>query len=144
MRFGFLALLLLLLLAGLTLASAGPARGGAAARAAEERGAKPLSEAEKIRSLIATVRGLRGATFIRNGAEHDCDSAADHMQRKWKAGRGEIKTARDFIRLAASKSSRSGEPYRIRFKDGTETTSEAFLTEELDKLEGKSDGKGES
>lgn len=98
---------------------------------------KPLTEEQKIKSLIAAVRELKDATFIRNGDEHDCAAAAEHMQRKWKAGRKQIKTARDFIRLAASASSRSGEPYRIRFKDGTERTSEEFLTAELDKLEGK-------
>ena len=102
-----------------------------------EDGAKPLSEEQKIKSLIATVRGLKDATFVRNGDEHDCAAAAGHMERKWKAGRKQIKTARDFIRLAASTSSKSGEPYLIRFKDGTEQASEAFLTAELDKLEGK-------
>ena len=135
---------LVVMLACVTLASAGAARGESGVPAAEDKESKPLGEEEKIKALIATVRGLKNATFIRNGAEHDCDAAADHMQRKWKAGRREIKTARDFIRLAGSKSSRSGEAYRIRFKDGKEVTSEAFLTKELDKLEGKSDEKDET
>ena len=139
MRFEFAVVLALV-----TVATAGLAPGGPRAIAADGKDAESLSEEEKIKSLIATVRGLKDATFIRNGDEHDCDSAADHMQRKWKAGRKEIKTARDFVRLAASKSSRSGEAYRIRFKDGKEVTSEAFLTKELDKLERKSDEKDES
>jgi hypothetical protein len=105
-------------------------------RAATDDG-KPLGEDEKIKALIETVRTLKDATFIRNGDEYDCKAAAQHMERKWKAGRKEIKTARDFIELAASKSSRSGEPYRIRFKDGKEQNSGAFLTAELDRLEGK-------
>ena len=102
--------------------------------------AKTRGEDEKIKALIGIVRDLKDATFIRNGDEYDCKAAAEHMERKWKAGRKDIKTARDFIKLAASKSSRSGKPYRIRFKDGTEQTSEAFLTAELEKLEGKADG----
>ena len=136
-----LVLLLMTVAASLPLCPVAPAP---AAAVAEERGeAKPLTEDEKIDSLIKTVRGLKDATFIRNGREHDCDEAADHIARKRKAGRKKIKTARDFIRLAASKSSASGDPYRIRFKDGTEKTSEAFLTEALDKLEGKADAKDE-
>lgn len=115
-----------------------------------DSGAKSLTDEQKIERLIATVRELKDATFIRNGSEYDCGAAAEHMERKWKAGRKQIKSARDFIRLAASKSSQSGEPYRIRFKDGTEKTSEAFLTAALDELEGKGvgtedegEGKGE-
>lgn len=116
---------------------------GRPAAAADGDDAKPLTEDRKIESLITTVRGLADATFIRNGREHDCGAAADHMERKWKAGRKQIKTARDFIRLAGSKSSRSGEAYRIRFTDGTEQTGEAFLTAELDQLEGKGDAADE-
>lgn len=128
---------LVTLIAALSL-SAGAATAGAENEGGEgDNGAKALTEEQKIESLIATVRGLKDATFIRNGREHDCGEAADHMERKWKAVRRKVKSARDFIRLAASKSSRSGEAYRIRFSDGSEKTSEAFLTAALEKLEGK-------
>jgi hypothetical protein len=100
-------------------------------------GAKPLSETEKIEALIGTVAQLHDAVFVRNGATHDARAAADHLRKKWNAQKSDIKTARDFIRLAGSVSSMSGKPYLIRFKDGHEVKSADFLSAELDKLEGR-------
>ncbi len=94
-----------------------------------------LSETQKIEALIGAVERLEGAVFIRNGSEHDCRAAAKHLRDKWKGGRKEIKTARDFIRLAASSSSTSGKPYWIRLKDGKQLRSADFFTAELEKLE---------
>src|SRR5688500_2527195 len=76
------------------------------------------SENGKIEKLIATVAEMKGAKFIRNGKAYDGKEAAKHMRRKWEGGKEHIKTARDFIRLAASKSEQSGQPYLIRFDDG--------------------------
>ena len=99
------------------------------------RAAEALSETQKIEKLITTVSELKGAKFIRNGKAYDGKDAAAHMRRKWEGGKDQIKTARDFIKLAASKSERSGEPYLIRFDDGKEVKSADFLTEKLDEIE---------
>ena len=106
---------------------------GPAARAAGE---KPSTEEQKIQALIDHVRGLGDrAVMIRNGSEHSAKDAADHMARKRKSAGGRVKTAKQFIAECASKSSASGKPYQIRFKDGKTVTSEAYLTEQLAKLE---------
>ena len=105
-------------------------------------GAAELSEEQKIEALIKSVDELKGAKFIRNGSAHDGKAAAQHMRRKWKAGDKQIRTARDFIRLAASASSKSGKPYLIRFKDGREVESGAYLAEKLDEIEKGAEGKG--
>lgn len=97
---------------------------------------RSLSEEEKIERLIAAVKELKGATFIRNGGEHSAADAVEHMRRKWENGKGRIRTAREFIQFAASRSSLSGEAYRIRFADGKEVTAEAFFRKELEKIEG--------
>ena len=97
--------------------------------------AKRPTEEEKIKRLISTVENLKDATFVRNGQEHSAKDAADHMRRKWKSNESSIKSARAFIRVAASKSGISGKPYLIRMKDKSEVTSEAFLTKELEKIE---------
>ncbi len=102
---------------------------------------KPMTETGKIEALIGIVDALKDALFVRNGREYDCHAAAAHMRDKWAWKRKEIKTARDFIRLAASASSISGEPYLIRFKDGRELKSGDFLLAELEKLE-QTNGKG--
>lgn len=94
-----------------------------------------LTEDQKIEQLIAAVKDLKGGVFIRNGGEHSAADAVEHMRRKWENGKDRIKTARQFIEGAASRSSLSGEAYRIRLADGTEVTSESFLKQKLAELE---------
>jgi hypothetical protein len=98
---------------------------------------QPRSEKEKIEALIGIVRDMRDAKFIRNGSEYDGPAAADHMRTKWSSGGSSIKTAKDFIKLAATGSSISGKPYLIRFKGGKEQTSAEFLMAQLDRIEGR-------
>ena len=88
-------------------------------------------EAAKIRYLIASVETLEGAQFLRNGQAYDARAAADHLRLKLKAAGDRVKTADDFIRLCGSRSSLSGEKYRIRFADGTITESELFFRNRL-------------
>src|SRR5687768_5817110 len=97
--------------------------------------AEPKSESDKIKSLIASIETLKDATFIRNGSSHTAAEAADHLRRKWDSGKDKIKTARDFITHAASKSSLTGQPYKIRYKDRTEVTAEKFLSDKLNEME---------
>ena len=97
--------------------------------------AAPMSETQKIEALIRHISEMKDVTFIRNGSSHTAVEAAEHLKRKWDGGKDRIKTARDFIEHAGSKSSISGKPYMIRFKDGTEKTCEAVLTEKLKALE---------
>lgn len=92
---------------------------------------RKLTETERIESLIQHVETLEGAVFIRNGEEHDCTAAAKHMRDKWNWKKKEIETAEDFIRVAATKSSMSGEVYRIRFKDGHEEKCGEYLRKQL-------------
>lgn len=92
---------------------------------------RKLTETERIESLIRHVETLEGAVFIRNGEEHDCNAAAKHMRDKWNWKKKDIKTAEDFIRVAATKSSMSGEIYRIRFKDGHEEKCGEYLLKQL-------------
>jgi hypothetical protein len=97
---------------------------------------KPLSEPEKIDRLIQYVASLEGAKFIRNGEEHLPRAAADHLRRKRANAGGSIRTARQFIDELASKSSLSGEEYRVRLNDGKEISSKELLDGELNRLEG--------
>jgi len=65
--------------------------------------------------------------FIRNGSSYPPKKAAEHILAKYEYFKKEIKTAEDFIRLAASKSEFSGRPYLVRTKDGTEMKSADWL-----------------
>ena len=93
----------------------------------------PISQAErqKIEALIQTVEKLGGATFIRNDRSYDAASAARFLRGKWRSRENEVRSAEDFIKKVASFSSTTGKPYLIRFRDGREMPSAAFLREQL-------------
>ena len=54
------------------------------------------------------------------------------MQKKYEHFRNEIKTPEDFIRLAATKSLMSGNPYYVKLKNGEKITSETWLLKALE------------
>jgi len=93
--------------------------------------AQDKGEAAKIQYLIASVETLEGAKFIRNGQAFDARPAANHLRLKLKNAGGRVKTAEDFIKYCGSKSSMSGEPYLIRFTDGTTVKTEAYFRKKL-------------
>lgn len=112
---------------------------GSTSYAADKGKEKPksLTEKQKIEALIKYVEDMKDAKFVRNNQEYDAKTAAKFLKGKWESNESKIKTAKDFIEKAASKSSTSGQPYLIRFKDGKEKKSEEHLTEELKKIEKK-------
>lgn len=97
--------------------------------------ADPPSEIDKITGLLTHIREMKDVEFIRNGKAYDGRAAAQHIQAKYDKVKSEIKTAREFIEKCASKSERSGEAYKIRFKDGTEKTAGEYLNAQLDVIE---------
>jgi hypothetical protein len=94
----------------------------------------PLSETQKIESLITSIETLKGAVFIRNGSEYSSEQAAHHLRMKWDKAGSSVKTAQDFIEKCASKSSMSGEKYQIRFANGKTEYSQDYFNEELRKI----------
>jgi Family of unknown function (DUF5329) len=104
--------------------------------AAADAETNALTEDEKIEALILALKQLVGAKFIRNGKAHTVDEAIEHMRTKWEWKKSEIKTAEDFIRVAASQSSVSGDPYFIRFADGTQRQAGEWFRAQLDEKPG--------
>ena len=88
-------------------------------------------EKKKIEFLLLSVENMKGATFIRNGTEHDGKEAAEHLRMKLQQAGRKVQTADDFIKLCASKSIISGQPYLIRLSDGKTMTSEQYFREKL-------------
>lgn len=89
------------------------------------------AEQARIEYLIRSIAALEGAVFIRNGSSYSAADAADHLRLKLSKAGARVATAADFIVLCGAKSSTSGQPYRIRYADRREVTSEAFLRERL-------------
>ena len=96
--------------------------------------AQDLSEGARVEYLIASVEALETAKFIRNGREYEARAASSHLRLKLRGAGDRVKTAEDFIALCASKSSMSGEPYLIRFADGTTVKAEVFFSGKLKEL----------
>jgi hypothetical protein len=94
----------------------------------------PTSEEQRIMALIDYIESLENAVFIRNGHEYPAAKAAKHLENKRKKAGKRIKTAEDFISYLASKSS-TGEPYKIRFEDGTVKNTKDVLRKELNRIE---------
>lgn len=55
-----------------------------------------------------------GCTFIRNNKEHSGEEAKTHIMRKYNYYKPRIKTTEDFIKYTATKSSISGNIYKVR------------------------------
>ena len=90
----------------------------------------PIEDA-RIEYLLTVVASLQDAQFIRNGNTYDSKAAVDHLRTKLRAAGSRVQTAEDFIRDCASKSSISGNPYEIRFADGTVLLAADFLRQKL-------------
>lgn len=83
-----------------------------------------------IRHLISRV-AASDCTFIRNCTAYTGARASVHMSRKYRYFKDRIRTPEDFIRLAATKSIQTGEPYTVRARDGTEIRSEEWMLKAL-------------
>src|SRR5438045_542832 len=93
--------------------------------------ARESREERRIEYLIQTVESLKGAAFIRNGSEYNSADASKHLRLKLKAAGDRVKTAEDFIEGCASRSSLTGEAYKIRFSNGTITETAPFFRARL-------------
>jgi Family of unknown function (DUF5329) len=71
------------------------------------------------------------ATFIRNGQAHTAQEAVAHVRAKYEHFKAQIKTPEDFIRLAATKSLLTGQPYFVRTRDGKEMPLGTWLSNAL-------------
>ena len=96
--------------------------------------ALPLKAAESLEQTINFLLHrieTADATFIRNGQEHTPKEAVAHVRAKYVHFKNQIKTPEDFIRLAATKSLLSGQPYLIRPREGKELPLHLWLTNAL-------------
>lgn len=96
--------------------------------------ANPKSEQEKIDYLIACVDNLTDAKFIRNGLSYDAKTAAAHLRMKREKAGKFIKTVDDFIEKVASKSSVTGNPYKIMYSNGKLIEAKEFYIQCLNAL----------
>ena len=88
--------------------------------------ASPEAEIDHLLEFIAGSP----CAFIRNGVAYGGAQAMGHIKDKYEHYREDIRSAEDFIALAATRSAMSGKPYLVQC-DGAEMPAADWLTQEL-------------
>jgi hypothetical protein len=96
------------------------------------KGSPPSNVRTEIEYLLNYIE-TSGCSFYRNGSWYEGARARAHLRAKYDylTARQLIGTAEDFIDKAATKSSISGKPYKIRCGDGVEVESGPWLRQSL-------------
>ena len=99
--------------------------------------ADPLpAEQVRIERLLKAVEAHTELRFVRNGSDYSAAEAVDFLRRKLGSSYGEkVKTVHDFIEQCATRSSSSGEMYRVKLSDGRLIPAGEFLRLELARIE---------
>lgn len=95
-------------------------------------------EEQKIQFLLKEINSSK-AVFLRNGSEHTAIEASEHLEGKmnraksmfWFFGPKKKFSCQEFIDKIASKSSTSGEDYKMKLSDGKIITTKEWLEEKL-------------
>jgi uncharacterized protein (DUF2126 family) len=100
----------------------------------------PAASPEAGREVAHLIRFVAesGCSFYRNGSWYPGQQASEHLQTKytWLQKRQQIVTAEDFIARAATRSSVSGEAYKVRCDGSAERSAESWLSDELVRYRG--------
>ncbi len=97
--------------------------------------APSAAEMARIERLLVMIGSRRDMRLVRNGTEHDTDTAVSFLRGKLKHFGNDIKTAEEFIDRLASKSSTTGQLYWVKLTDGREIPAGDFLRIELARLD---------
>ena len=96
------------------------------------RAEPPTSVQIEVNFLLGYIEGSK-CEFYRNGTWYDSQSAQAHLRDKYKnlVAMNQINTTEDFIERAATESSLSGQPYKLRCNGGAPVPSNQWLRDEL-------------
>ena len=72
----------------------------------------PAKQVNEVTHLLNFIKNS-GCIINRNGTEHSAEKGLKHIQKKYDYYRDEIKSTEDFIELAATKSTMSGDYYMV-------------------------------
>jgi uncharacterized protein DUF5329 len=102
---------------------------------AAELSASAQTEIDALLNRLGTSK----CQFYRNGSWHSGSEARDHLQMKldYLVEKGLITDSEQFIKEAGTKSSMSGQPYKVRCPNQKEQPSAVWLGSELRKIRQK-------
>ena len=90
---------------------------------------------QEIQHLLNFIANS-SCTFVRNGSEYPATEARAHIERKYEYVKSRIDSSEKFIKYAATQSSMSGDPYRVKCAE-KEILSKDWLLNELKDLRDK-------
>ena len=92
----------------------------------------PAEDLNRTVAYLLNFVAKSDCTFIRNGKSYTPKEASEHMKGKYGYFKKEIKTPEDFIRLAATKSLQTAQPYMVRTKEGKELHCDEWMKKVLE------------
>ncbi|MCW9012761.1 MAG: DUF5329 domain-containing protein [Gammaproteobacteria bacterium] len=92
-------------------------------------GSQSQAEIQHLLNFISSS----DCSFTRNGSEHSALDARKHIEKKFNYVKSRVNSAEDFIQYAATRSSMSGEIYRVNC-DGVSLTTGEWLLRELNRF----------
>ena len=97
----------------------------------------PAPAKAEVQTLLNAL-GNSGCEFYRNGTWYDSAKAKDHIESKlaYLERKELIASAEEFIKLGATKSSRSGEAYQVRCPGQNPEPSATWLERQLKQVRG--------
>lgn len=101
------------------------------------------SDDPEIEFLLTAVE-QSDCTFIRNDKPHPAAEAADHLRMKYRRGKWAVDDAEEFIDRIASKSTISGDPYRVQCGDNAPELTGRWLTARLAEYRDAPEGEPQS
>jgi hypothetical protein len=98
----------------------------------------PVNAKSEIDQLLNRL-GQSGCQFNRNGTWYSASEAKDHLNKKldYVMGKNLIRSAEQFIEVAASKSSLSGQNYQVKCAAQAPMASSVWLNTALNELRGQ-------
>ena len=105
------------------------------------RAGPPAIAQTEINYLLRFVE-TSGCEFYRNGSWFDAAKAREHLRQKYQllSQGNQITSAEDFIEQAATKSSLSGQAYKVRCRGGEAVTTNQWLRAALAALRSAAPG----
>ena len=99
--------------------------------------AAAMDEVERARidRLLMFIANQKDARFIRNGSAYSGRDAAKFLRGKFDKMGEHVSTAQQFIDQIAARSSTTGQPYLMRFADGSTRPVSQVLGEELARMD---------
>ena len=92
----------------------------------------PAAQMHEVNHLFAFIKNS-ACIINRNGTDYPAEKSLQHIKKKYDYFRDEIKSTEDFIALAASKSTMSGEHYRVTCPGEKTVNTQTWLLSELKK-----------